>query len=156
MFWIFYWDSIIWILWSMWIIFITLIWLNLYSDCSSSSWTIWESSFNYTCTITSCWSIRGSYPFMCSFVWETSWFAIWSLSNNCWFWINLATSLNSYTISRCNLVFITFTIDMNSYSYWVRLGVIWISYSYFTSYILTSLTKVRFLTLSPFNSWAFW
>ena len=149
MFWIFYWHSVVWVLWAFWIIVITLVWLNSYTNSSCGSRTILEGSLNYTSTLTSRVSIRLSYPLMLGFVWETSWFAIWSLSNNCFFWVNLATSLNSYTISRCNLVFITFTINMNSYSYWIRFGVIWISYSYFASYILTSLTKVRFL--SPFN-----
>ena len=152
--WICHWDSIIWVLWAFWIILITLVWLNSYTNSSCGSRTIWEGSLNYTSTLTSRVSIRLSYPLMLGSVWETSWFAIFSLCNNRWFWINLATSWNNYIIFRCNLVFITFTSDMNSYRNWVRLGVIWISYSYFTRYILTSLTKVRFL--SPFNSWAFW
>src|SRR5699024_872960 len=134
-----------------WIIFITLVWLNSYTNSSCGSRTIWEGSLNYTSTLTSRVSIRLSYPLMLGSFWETSWFAIWSLGNNCCFWVNLATSWNSYIIFRCNLVIITFTINMNSYRNWGRFAVIWIwiSYSYFASYILTSLTKVRFL--SPFN-----
>ena len=115
MFWIFYWDSVVWVLWSFWIVVITLVWLNSYTNSSCGSRTIWEGSLNYTSTLTSRVSIRLSYPLMLGFVWETSWFAIWSLSNNCFFWVNLATSWNNYIVFRCNLVFITFTIDMNSY-----------------------------------------
>ena len=76
MFWIFYWDSVVWVLWAFWIVLITLVWLNSYTNSSCGSRTIWEGSLNYTSTLTSRVSIRLSYPLMLGSVWETSWFAI--------------------------------------------------------------------------------